>query len=127
MNISIIPFNISGYEVKEREITVHSISGIEAAIRSLLADKTVSAIEICKPVVGLCPPEEDGVERREKLRDGMQCNNCSFFLAGKPGVCRRHPPRLLANNMPSAFPDVNDIDWCGEYYPRWKNWDWDDD
>jgi len=65
-----------------------------------------------------------------------QCSSCACFFplsimaagAAGQGQCHRQPPQLvaIAVNTPkgnmlapvSAFPQVTEKDWCGEYRPR---------
>ena len=51
------------------------------------------------------PPEEDEEEEEEELITGF---------------CRRYPPKLLSgcSCLQSAFPEVSNRWWCGEYVPQ---------
>lgn len=70
------------------------------------------------------------LERREqerKARKPGKCVDCMFSDIGdgsESGVCRRHPPKIIALQAEvgysaeiqrSELPEINKADWCGEY------------
>ena len=54
------------------------------------------------------------------------CETCRWFDLGADGAyshCRRYPPMLTpeggdSRNYNSAFPQVSNLDFCGEHAPR---------
>jgi len=50
------------------------------------------------------------------------CAACVFFAKARASsVCRRYPPQIAFTDSAtvnrSAYPFVNEIDWCGEFKP----------
>jgi hypothetical protein len=62
---------------------------------------------------------------RYSISEWAGCGRCEWFLkasiggynAGKDGYCRRHPPRIIADEADS-FPCVSALDRCGEFFPN---------
>jgi hypothetical protein len=53
-----------------------------------------------------------------------RCGACRYYLANKDsnpkdptGLCRRYPPHA-GGETDSTWPEVSDLDWCGEYAAR---------
>jgi len=51
-----------------------------------------------------------------------RCGACRFYLQNKDsnpkdpvGLCRRYPPHAGDGASDSTWPDVSDLDWCGEF------------
>lgn len=62
--------------------------------------------------------KEIATEARDKK---VCCSNCKFYYEGE---CRRYPPKVFVygdniytnvNPYESAFPEVSDSGWCGEF------------
>lgn len=51
-----------------------------------------------------------------------RCGACRYYLQNKDsnpkdpvGLCRRYPPHAGDGASDSTWPDVSDLDWCGEF------------
>lgn len=75
------------------------------------------ANRMTRKVLSIKTPVEQGV----KLDDVVQkaCMNCRFFQNSETfpdsGECRRRPPFFHQGKEISAWPMVNELDWCGEF------------
>lgn len=68
----------------------------------------------------------------------QNCKTCKFYFEQiRDGECRRYPPQLFVmvytdaqdevdSSHKTGFPDVDDGDWCGEYKPKKKETNNDD-
>jgi hypothetical protein len=54
-----------------------------------------------------------------------RCGACRFYLPNKDsnpkdptGLCRRYPPTVMDSTGDFVWPNVSDLDWCGEHRSR---------